>query len=955
MNRKKILLAALAATTVFSMNAVAQDPVPPGDETADGVHYFSVNTGDETKFNYYNNAATGADAIGIGPVVIAAKANSLAIGSTASALEEQSIGIGTNVLSMGTKSIAIGKNAASSVVGGVALGADSVADRELGVMGYNPTIGGNNQWTDEEIAAQEEAYNNWVDAANAYETDPTAENELAEIEAANAYRNTINTWESTLGAVSVGNAEAGFTRQITGVAAGSELTDAVNVAQLQTLGRHVDDLAVHYVSVKDGGIPTANYDNDGAIEMGAIAIGISATAKEFNAMAIGAETAADNEAATAVGAHALVQGDYGAAFGAYAHSAAMDALALGANSTASVAGGIALGSETVAATPAGKYGYLRPADDESAAWKSYYGALSIGDVGRGRTRQITGVAAGTELTDAVNVAQLQVIQTELNKVANGTIQSFQVGDGIIDEFFTVDKDNARFDIMGIAGSGIVTSIDGQKVMLGLDGRGVIDTINAVNNAKVTNIQAFFKLKDGTGADAEIELNNESVPELLFVGEENMLDVDVDDMGAGARVTIKTNANLGKNLDISENESILGLNEAVNNLGPWKLRANNRDERLIGKDDVVNFVDGEMTEVTIDGDNVKVDLNADTKTKINKIDGIEASVADLDERVTTEVGRLDGRIDAVDERITTEVGRLDGEVTRLDGEVERLDGEVVRLDGEIVRVEEKFDGEVERLDDKIDANKVSVIAGDNIEVTANETETEYKVALANDINVTSVTADKVTAGTVQADAYRVGDVTYIDENGINANNKVISNVAAGVAPTDATNVAQLRQVADHVAYIGRDVNELRNESREGDAMGMALAALKPLQFDPYDRSQVLAGVGGYRGEYAVALGLAHYTNEDTMFHAGLAYAGDSHLAFNAGASWRVGSGSRNTLPARYMDGPISSVYVMQEEMEQVLRENEAQREQLRAQDEKISAQQSIIEEMQDRLAALENKN
>ena len=95
------------------------------------------------------------------------------------------------------------------------------------------------------------------------------------------------------------------------------------------------------------------------------------------------------------------------------------------------------------------------------------------------------------------------------------------------------------------------------------------------------------------------------------------------------------------------------------------------------------------------------------------------------------------------------------------------------------------------------------------------------------------------------------------------------------------------------------------------------------FDPYRRSQVMAGVGYYRGKEAVALGLAHYKNEDLMFHGGLAYAGSSELMANIGVTYRFGSKDdrdikheRNLRMPQYAEGPISSVYMLQDEVERL---------------------------------------
>lgn len=138
----------------------------------------------------------------------------------------------------------------------------------------------------------------------------------------------------------------------------------------------------------------------------------------------------------------------------------------------------------------------------------------------------------------------------------------------------------------------------------------------------------------------------------------------------------------------------------------------------------------------------------------------------------------------------------------------------------------------------------------------------------------------------------------------------------------------------------------------------MAALKPLGFDPYQRSQVMAGVGYYRGKEAVALGLAHYKNEDLMIHGGFAYAGNSELMDNVGVSYRFGSSenreaqkARNLRMPQYDKGPISSVYILQDEVERLIKENEEAREQIRNADKKV---EEVRREANEKIAALEAK-
>ena len=235
--------------------------------------------------------------------------------------------------------------------------------------------------------------------------------------------------------------------------------------------------------------------------------------------------------------------------------------------------------------------------------------------------------------------------------------------------------------------------------------------------------------------------------------------------------------------------------------------------------------------------------------------------------------------------------------------------------------------------KVDADHAQLkIAGDKTNITTSiEKNNTVKVALNQDIKVNSVE--------VGAKDGKPG--VKIDGDGINMNGKKIENLAPGTAANDAATVGQL--------------NEVRDESREGNAMNAALAALKPLDFDPLQRSQVMAGVGYYRGKQAVALGLSHYSNEDTLVHAGISYAGSSELMANAGISWRFGSkddhelrqARKERLP-QYAAGPMSSVYVLQDEVARLQAVNAEQDSVIARQSEQIAALEEQIRRITARL-------
>ncbi|EGL42278.1 hemagglutinin [Megasphaera lornae] len=208
--------------------------------------------------------------------------------------------------------------------------------------------------------------------------------------------------------------------------------------------------------------------------------------------------------------------------------------------------------------------------------------------------------------------------------------------------------------------------------------------------------------------------------------------------------------------------------------------------------------------------------------------------------------------------------------------------------------------------------------------------------------------------LKLDSVKVGTISLDKDKGIDAGGKKITGIAAGEISQyskDAVNGSQLFATNQMVVNNMNQINNLRDESREGDALGAAMAALKPLDFDPYQRSQVMAGVGYYRGKEAVALGLAHYKNEDLMIHGGLAYAGNSNVMANVGVSYRFGSSedkeaqkARNLRLPQYDKGPISSVYILQDEVQSLKRENDAIRKENKEANDRIAALEVKLEKV-----------
>ena len=162
---------------------------------------------------------------------------------------------------------------------------------------------------------------------------------------------------------------------------------------------------------------------------------------------------------------------------------------------------------------------------------------------------------------------------------------------------------------------------------------------------------------------------------------------------------------------------------------------------------------------------------------------------------------------------------------------------------------------------------------------------------------------------------------LTKDGLNNGNNQIKGVAPGTDPTDAVNVSQLNASN---ANTSQAINQVAGEVQHVGAHAAAMAALKPIQYDPLEPTQIMAGVGNYRGETAAALGLAHYTNENTMFNVGVSVGGN-HNMVNAGVTHKFGySPEKKNIPDRYKAGPISSVYVMQDEVSSLKKENAEQK-------------------------------
>ena len=408
---------------------------------------------------------------------------------------------------------------------------------------------------------------------------------------------------------------------------------------------------------------------------------------------------------------------------------------------------------------------------------------------------------------------------------------------------------------------------------------------ADNKQKIANNKAAI---DRNAADIATNKDNIAANKQNIADNKAAITKNTSDIATNKDNIATNKANINKNTTAIARKISLGGNSGFT------------DEKSLSTGDVKFNVKGENGLTTVaNGDDVTVKLDDATKGKID-------NAANQDLSNLTDAGKQ-------------QVKDISAwKVTAAGGTVEKVQG------GDTVKFQ----------------------AGDNLVV--NQDRTTFTYGLAKDLKgLNSVivgdengVSTKITpAGTTVKDAagnstvIKGGGMTITPANattspvsltvdGLNNGGNQIHGVAPGADDTDAVNVSQLKASN---AGLQEAVNRVGTETQRVGAHAAAMAALKPIQYDPLEPTQIMAGIGNYRGETAGAIGIAHYRTEDTMFNVGVSL-GTSHNMVNAGITHKFG-GSRerkDAIPERYKAGPISSVYVMQDEVSSLKKENSNQK-------------------------------
>ena len=637
-------------------------------------------------------------------------------------------------------------------------------------------------------------------------------------------------------------------------------------------------------------------------------------------------------------------------------------------------------------------------------------------------KKITGVKAGEDDTDAVNVKQLKDNATTVTSSDNSISVTDTNTDPAKGHAYDI-KINSQGVVNKAQTPVVYTKQDGTKVYLVGDkfydnpqGTGTevpkSDVIASMNNAdgsttnpmKLNNVGSSIADKAGNTfldkIDAAAGDNNTKNGAVNVTDLKNAADaIGNKGLNFGAQSGDDIHKNLGEKLEIvgegtkaddnysgsniktmtKDGKVVIGLDKDLNGLNsigvPGKDGVAGKDGVSISGKDGANGIDGKVSigkdgkdAVSIAGkdgvghigltgpqgpagaDGTGVDISTDhgSKTLVKP----EANNGDKSERIVYVPKDKDGNPlkDTDGNPIKREVATMDDGLkftgNNTGTENKHALNTLVKVQGEGVT--------------EAQSNAFQSAAG-NINVVADGNDT-LTVKLNKDLKGINSIRNSENGPALN---FNAGDLAVTGGN-LNMGGNKITNLGKGTDDSDAVNLKQLKDSRTIVKSTDGTVGVRESESTDGakvydlstgasprfdeltdeigrvGAQGAALAALKPIQYDPLEPTQIMAGYGNYRGNSAIAMGVAHYKNESTMMHAGLAWAGGSrHMMANAGVTWKVGNrDSEAAVADRYRKGPISSAYAMQQEMASVKAQNAGLKTEvsdLKAENEQMKAQ------------------
>lgn len=764
----------------------------------------------ENQFNSaigYNSQATAENAIALGAVAKAEGKFATAIGTSSQATAENAV--------------ALGGAATANVYGGVALGTSSVADRAAGagVVGAFAPEGADGL-----------------------------------------------TWKANAGAVSVGSSVEGkkITRQITNVAAGTEDTDAVNVAQLKKVSEAAASASQGWKlktqngnasDVKPGA--TVEFDGDANIQVGNDGNKVSVTLK--------------NQLTG-------IQSITGAGEGAGSISFADGGIKINNKVTINKDGkitGVAAGAITETSTDAVNGSQLHAVATEAGKHTT---------LSNGKNTTVESTVKDGQTDYKVNVAG---DLTDITSVANGDSKINLNKDSII-----ISNGNKYFAITnsGIGMSYIGADYSAKSIMLGENGTTISGGLN-VAGSKITGVAAGVEktdavnvgqLKDYVAAnDTHIKSGNYAVGEVTDSTGNKSQGVSMDIVNKEGKVTgTVTITDVAKASDVGDVNNI--ASDIKNQDGSHTTvvdAVNNLNQKLDNKVGDLNYVEGGKGNYVTNGEN--------TTTSIGKLDQALKDVAATAAKHT--------KVEGSSNIIVTNTAK-EGEAANYKVELKK------DIDVDTVKATTVTTGQTVMNNDGLKVGKdvsvtaTAVIAGktsisDEGVKVGDKTYISDKGLNANDQKITNVADGKVEKGSTDAvNGGQLYNETRVAKDG----NFVKKSNTAGENLSALDN--QVTANTESIYHMNGRISDLDNRVNKVGAGAAALAALHPLDFDPDAKWDFAAGYGNYRGANAAAVGAYYRPNEDTMFSVGGTFGNGENMV-NAGISFKLGSGSSHVSTSR----------------------------------------------------------
>ena len=719
-----------------------------------------------------------------------------------------------------SNAVMLGYNTDVEKDGGVAIGADSVASVDKGVAGYDPS----------------------TDTASA---------------------DTSATWKSTAAAVSVGKAadptSAAVTRQITNVAAGTQDTDAVNVAQLKKVQAAAGAAKVHYYSVEDKGYHAGNYNNDGA--------------KGGMALAAGAGAAANGTASAVTGAFSRVDGN-----GINGFNSGFQGATSSVYGTFNVVGAKSgVDFDGVANSIIGVANKT-----ENANASLIFGA---GNKVTNSYRPVNGFAAGTlsnALQKAINTGDTDDMINALGdlvKDSGGSVLA--IGGANIADYAQLSK------LVGVGNK--LTGTDGHESKYNMID-GYLNIGKNINHVSVIGSENTVEDTDDalvlgnkrklSGAGGSIILGSGDNPITTNVS-------DVVSIGHNANVTAAGGVALGSSSVASVDKGVIGYDASGTDhsndaTGTWKSTA---AAVSVGDATGNTKVTRQITNVAAgaaDTDAVNVAQlkkavagAADgNDTLVSGSNGLSLSGKTLSMSVKDTAGNeVKGSVD-----LSAIAGQIDTNTTYTMSGTQNADNTTtITLKGS--------DGKENKVTVATKDTRNTVKAGENVTLdTAANTfgGTEYTVNVKADGKVENGNTKIVSGNTVYHETHVKNDGNYVKKENSAGDNLTILDKQVGKNTTNITNLGNT------INNLNGKLGTLDNRISKVGAGAAALAALHPLDFDPHDKWDIAAGFGNYRNASAAAVGLFYRPNERTMMSLGWTM-GDDRNMINAGISVKLGRG------------------------------------------------------------------